>query len=121
MVHDTSSLDAQNYKVCIKSEVEQSSGKSSAPLHLCGVAIEKEPSGCQLYFLVSHVFFTVELFCGLYIFISRSVSWCISYWKGSLRIIFDNSHQLFLILYIILQIELFCGLYIYLYLEVFLA
>ena len=43
MVLDTSLLNTQQYKVCIKGEVEQSKERSSAlPLHLGVVAIEKE-------------------------------------------------------------------------------
>ena len=39
---DTSLLNTQHYKVCIKGKVEQSEGRSSAPpLHLGVVAIEK--------------------------------------------------------------------------------
>ena len=38
---DTSLLDIQQYKICIKSKVWQSWEMSSAPLHLGIVAIEK--------------------------------------------------------------------------------
>ena len=41
MVLDTSLLNTQQYKVRIKGKVEQSREKSSAPLHLGVVAIEK--------------------------------------------------------------------------------
>ena len=41
MVLDTSLLNTQKYKVRIKGKVEQSREKSSAPLHLGIVAIEK--------------------------------------------------------------------------------
>ena len=41
MVFDTSLLNTQQCKVCIKSKVEQSRERSSAPLHLGVVAIEK--------------------------------------------------------------------------------
>ena len=41
MVLDTSLLNTQQYKVCIKGKVEQSRERSSVPLHLGVVAIEK--------------------------------------------------------------------------------
>ena len=41
MVLDTSLLSTQQYKVRIKGKVEQSRERSSAPLHLSVVAIEK--------------------------------------------------------------------------------
>ena len=41
MVLDASLLNTQQYKVRIKSKVEQSNERSSAPLHLDVVAIEK--------------------------------------------------------------------------------
>ena len=41
MVRDISLLNTQHYKVCIKGKVEQSRERSSAPLHLGVVAIEK--------------------------------------------------------------------------------
>ena len=41
MVLDASLLKTQHYKVRIKGKVEQSRERSSAPLHLCVVAIEK--------------------------------------------------------------------------------
>ena len=42
MVLDTSLLNTQQYKVCIKGKVEQSSESSSTlPLHLGVIAIEK--------------------------------------------------------------------------------
>ena len=41
MVLDTSLLNTQQYKVCIEGKVEQSRERSSAPLHLGVVAIEK--------------------------------------------------------------------------------
>ena len=41
MVLDTALLSTQQYKVRIKSKVEQSRERSSAPLHLGEVAIEK--------------------------------------------------------------------------------
>ena len=40
MVFDASLLNTQHYKVRIKSKVEQSSERSSAPLHLGVVAVE---------------------------------------------------------------------------------
>ena len=46
MVLDTYLLNTQQYKVCIKGKVEQFRERSSAPLHLGVVAIEKEPSCC---------------------------------------------------------------------------
>ena len=55
MVLDTSLLNTQQYKVRIKGKVEQSWEKSSAPLHLGVVAIEKgafwwpSTKGRQLY------------------------------------------------------------------------
>ena len=49
MVLDTSFLNTQYYKVRIKSKVEQSEGKSSAPpLHLGVVVIEKGAFGSPL-------------------------------------------------------------------------
>ena len=42
MVLDTSLLNTQQYKTHIKGKVEQSRERSSAPLHLGVVAIEKE-------------------------------------------------------------------------------
>ena len=45
MVLDTSKLNTQRYKVCIKGKVEQSRERSSTlPYTLVFVAIEKEPS-----------------------------------------------------------------------------
>ena len=41
MVLDISLLNTQHYKVHIKGKVEQSEGRSSAPLHIGVVAIEK--------------------------------------------------------------------------------
>ena len=41
MVLDTSLLNTQQYKVCIKGKVEQFRERSSAPLHFGVVAIEK--------------------------------------------------------------------------------
>ena len=41
MVLDTSLLNIQQYKVRIKGKVERSRERSSAPLHLCVVAIKK--------------------------------------------------------------------------------
>ena len=41
LVLDTTLLNTQQYKVCIKSKVEKSREMSSAPLHLDVVAIEK--------------------------------------------------------------------------------
>ena len=41
MALNTSLLNTQQYKVCIKGKVKQSREKSSAPLHLGVVAIEK--------------------------------------------------------------------------------
>ena len=40
MVLDTSLLNTQDYKVCIKGKVEQSKERSNA-LHLCELVIEK--------------------------------------------------------------------------------
>ena len=45
MVLDTSLLNTQQYKEHIKGEVEQSRERSSAPLHLSVVAIEKGAFG----------------------------------------------------------------------------
>ena len=45
MVHDISLRNTQQYKVCIKVEVEQSRERSNAPLHLGVVAIEKGAFG----------------------------------------------------------------------------
>ena len=45
MVLDVSLLHTQHYKVWIKGKVEQSRERSSAPLHLGVVAIEKEAFG----------------------------------------------------------------------------
>ncbi len=56
MILDNSLLNTQQYDVRIKTKVEQSRQRSSAPLHLAVVAIEKgafgSPStkGRQLYF-----------------------------------------------------------------------
>ena len=44
MVLDASLLNTQQYKVCIKGRVEQSRERSSTPLHLGVVAIEKGAS-----------------------------------------------------------------------------
>ena len=41
MVLDTALLNTQQYKLCIEGKVEQSRERSSAPLHLGVVAIEK--------------------------------------------------------------------------------
>ena len=41
VVLDTSLLNTQQYKVCIKGKVEQPRERSSAPLHLGVVSIEK--------------------------------------------------------------------------------
>ena len=57
MVLDTSLLNTQQYKIRIKGKVEQSREKSSTPLHLGVVAIEKgafkslSTKGRQLYLL----------------------------------------------------------------------
>ena len=49
IVLDTSLLNTQYYKVCIKSQVEQSRERSSTqPYYLCVVAIEKGPFGLPL-------------------------------------------------------------------------
>ena len=45
MVLDPSLLNTQHYKVRIKNKVEQSRERSSAPLHLSVVAIEKGAFG----------------------------------------------------------------------------
>ena len=41
MVLDASLLNTQQYKVCMKDEIEHSRERSSAPLHLVVVVIEK--------------------------------------------------------------------------------
>ena len=41
MILDSSSLNTQQYKVCIEGKVEQSRERSSAPQHLGVVAVEK--------------------------------------------------------------------------------
>ena len=41
---DTTLLNTQQYKVCIKGKVEQSRERSSAPLHFGVVATKMEPS-----------------------------------------------------------------------------
>ena len=74
MVLDTSLLDTQHYKVPIKGKVEQSRERSSAPLHLGVVAIEKGAFGSHsttvanftyLYRIIKVVQDVVNLQCSL--------------------------------------------------------
>ena len=67
MVLDTSLLNSQHYKVRIKGKVEQSKERSSAPIHLGVVAIEKgafgllSAKGRQLYLLTYLLTFLLVL------------------------------------------------------------
>ena len=60
MVLDTSLLNTQHYKVCIKGKVEQSKGKNSAPdTHFGVVAIEKGAFESPLTTVANFTLFTI--------------------------------------------------------------
>ena len=87
MVLDISLLNTQQYKVRIKSKVKQSRERSSAPLHLGVVAIEKgafwssPTKGRQLYFILMYLskyrYPSVQIYLSIYLSIYQSfqMSW----------------------------------------------
>ena len=65
MVLNTSLLNTQQYKVCIKGKVKQSRERSSPPLHLCVVAIEKGAfwlSSTTVAKLLTYLFIPILIF-----------------------------------------------------------
>ena len=64
MVLDTSLLNTQRYKVCIKGKVEQSRERSSTlPLHLIIVTIEKGTFGLPSNMVANFTFTYAKLNC----------------------------------------------------------
>ena len=62
MVLDTSLLNTQHYKVCIKGKVEQSRERSSAPLHLGVVATEKGAFGLPSTTVANFTYTSVSIY-----------------------------------------------------------
>ena len=67
MALDTSLLYTQQYKVCIKGKVEQIRERSSAPLHLGVIAIEKGASWSPSTTVTHFTLLTLLFHCHYYI------------------------------------------------------